>query len=309
MKSIFNYSNVFIDPKSNYSIEEVNERNYLYKLFSLLEKALGSDFLEYKFFVLFSHDPMAIPMSSNINHPKKILFWFSEESGMNPSHLSSQFKIIFKSYIHCESGNIYSNPLGYVNEFGIFGRSNISTKEITLFFSGNLNSNRRDLYRYFFFRKYPIFWFLKYFPSLVPGFFFTKFNLTNLSTAIDRVIIYFSKGFKSGLSYHRYVSYLQKSKFVICPTGFLSNETFRHIEASAFGCVLISGPLPDVSIYKDHPFLVYKSINDLENIIHRIKMGEVDEKELATKSQSFFLKRFSVSSVAARVAEICLKEG
>ncbi len=306
MKSIFNYSNVFLDSKSEYTIYEVNERNYLEKLFRLLETVLSTNFKKHQFFVLFSHNPMVIPASSTIEHSHKVLFWFSEESGKMPSHLRCQYKVIFKSYIQSESGNIYSNPLGYVNEFESVASRNLYAKDIALFFSGNLNANRYDLYRMFFYRKYPALKFLKVIPCLVPGLFFFKLNYFNLSSVVDKAIVFFAKGFKNGLSYSRYMNYLQRSKFVICPTGFQSNETFRHIEALACGCIIISGPMPNVSIYEGNPFIIYQSISDLKNILERIKLRAFDEIELTMKCHSYFIERLSVNAFASRVGEICL---
>jgi hypothetical protein len=306
MEKLFNYDNVFIDSASGYKINEVHERSYLSSLFGEIKNLFSSDFLKFRFYVLFSHIPEAYPASSSFDHPNKVLFWFSEESGAMPLHLKNCYKFIFKSYIKSEQDNIYTTPLGHVNEFRNEDELEKPSKELSLFFSGNLNANRYELYKMFFFMKYPISKLFNKLSFSIPGIFFFRLNVTNLSSRKFKSVVLFSKMFKGGLQYEDYLTYLRKSKFVICPKGFQSNETFRHIEAMASGCILISEPLPDVYLNQNNPFITYNTIDELKEVITRIHQNEYDENDLASKTYSYYLKNFSTKSVAEKVKEVCL---
>ena len=67
--------------------------------------------------------------------------------------------------------------------------------------------------------------------------------------------ITFTSGFARGLTPAAYGEKLAHSKIVLCPRGFASTETFRHIEAMRAGAVVISEPLPDLPMYRDSPII------------------------------------------------------
>ncbi len=62
-------------------------------------------------------------------------------------------------------------------------------------------------------------------------------------------------GFARGLSPETYGRKLALSKTVLCPRGFSSTDTFRHVEALRAGAVVISEPLPDLHLYRGSPII------------------------------------------------------
>lgn len=303
MKLLFDYNNIYLDSASAYDISEVNESEYVKELLYQVKKNLGSYFESFQFYILFSHDPLIVPETAGIEAKNKILFWFSDESGTFPKHLVNNYCLIFKSYIHKEYSNVYCNPLGYVNEFVSQANKNSKTKDIEIFFSGNLNANRYGLYKFLFFRKYNFLKLLKIIPDQVLIKLFQKLKINKLGRG--RFVFLFSNKFKSGLRYEKYFEYLLRSKFILCPKGFHSNETFRHIEALHAGGIIISEEMPMVSIYKNNPFLTYKSYPELKKIFRMISKNNFDIEKLRKLHKFFYYNRFTVDAIAKRISTIC----
>jgi hypothetical protein len=303
MNLMFDYVNVYWDLKSNYDQNTINERSYLKNLFLKLERLLGPDFKKFDFYILFSHNSEIIPDSSGIEKKNKILFWFSDESGSFPEHLTGKYNLIFKSYVKKELLNVFSNPLGYVNEFEDNCDQIADQKDINVFFSGCLSDSRVRLYRALFFRKYKYSNFLKVLPYRTFKTIFKIFKINDLSK--DNSVFLFSSKFKSGLGYKQYYDYILRSKFVLCPRGFESTETFRHTEALHAGCIVISEKMPDVPIYDNHPFIVYNNFDELNKILDKVANNEYDEKELIETHKTFYNSKLNVDSIAHRITEIC----
>jgi hypothetical protein len=297
---------VFIDSASEYNLDEVNERNYLISLFKLLSEILADDFSSFHFCLLFSRFVGTVPESRAANKPKKVLFWFAEESGELPYHICNDYLIVFKSYIKSEQQNIYSNPLGYVNEFENNNQESSIQKDINLFFAGNLNHNRRKLYELFFFKKFPYLKFLRLFPFSIPGLFFSRLGISNLSIRRRKYVVLFFDGFKKGLNYRAYRNLLSRSHYVLCPRGFISTETFRHEEALSNNCIVISESMPDVTLYANNPFLLYQSFDELALILKNIKDGIYDRRELSENHFDFYIRHLHINSVAEYISRICL---
>lgn len=303
MGLIFDYDNVYLDTKSDYDLNKINEKQYLKKLFYELKKVLNEEFTSFDFYILFSHDPAVIPASFEVTKKNKILLWFSDETGAFPSHLTGNYAVILKCYVKKEDGNVYSNPLGVVNEFTDHSNLIAERKDTAVFFSGNFNKNRIDLYRLLFFRKFKSLPFSKILPNLALNIIFRYLKVNNLSESNN--VFLFSTKFKSGLGYKKYFDYLLHSKYILCPRGFKSSETFRHIEALHCGCIIISEPMPDVSIYDNNPFLIYKDTADLNEILNKVANNEYDESSLIESHKAFYKDKLEVKVIASRIAEIC----
>jgi hypothetical protein len=306
MDSLFNFKNVHLDSISDDSVDTIVEKKYLKELFSQLEQKLGKEFYNYKFYILFSHNPTVIPDSFNFLEKNKILFWFSDESGLFPSHLENNYLIIFKSYIHTELSNVYSNPLGYVNEFAEEMNKSVETKDINVFFSGSLNVNRRKLFELLFFNKYWMLKFLNVLPDNILLKLFKKLKFKNLS-CYRNVFLFSYGGFKSGIEYKKYFDYLLRSKFILCPKGNQSSETFRHIEAMKAGGIVISENMPEVSIYKNNPFIKFDNYSQLKSILKKIRRGEYDLATLFKEQKKFYESNFTVDAITIRIVEIIKK--
>ncbi len=300
---MFNYEHVYLDSNSDYDLNAVNEREYLKEMFSKLEQKLGNKFTEFVFYILFSHNASVIPNSFKSQQKNKVLFWFSEETGAFPDHLIDNYGLIFKSYILNERLNVYSIPCGYVNEFADQRDKKSKKKDINIFFSGNLNDNRIKLYDLLFFKKFKFLRLLKIFPDKILIRLFRFFDLKNLSKKSNTFL--FSDEFKSGLGYEEYFKFLLRSNFVLCPKGFYSTETFRHIEALHAGGVIISEKMPTVSIYKDNPFITYNNYSELKQIFKKIEKNELDIKGLSESHKTFYDSNLKTDAAARRISEIC----
>jgi len=306
LELIFGYQNVYLDSASEYDLFSVHERLYIEQLLLKLGEILNKDFQEFEFYFLFAHSSSVVPDSVSIKKANKILFWFGDESGSFPGHLSDFYTVIFKSYIIKEDLNIFLNPVGYVNEFAAL-KTRKSKKDIRVFFSVNLNLNRIELYRILFFRNFKFLRFLKVIPRRTSRKIFRRLRKrlkTNLSAGNS--VFLFSHQWKSGLDYNKYHNYLLRSTFSLCPKGFYSSETFRHLESLHAGCIVISEKMPEVSIYQNHPFLVYNNLQELEQILDKIEKKEFDEDELLKCHQIFYQKSFTLFSITSRIAQICL---
>lgn len=82
------------------------------------------------------------------------------------------------------------------------------------------------------------------------------------SSKHDQTYIEFTKHFKGGLSASAYAHRLSDAKIVLCPRGFVSSETFRHVEALRAGAVIISEALPDTNIYRHSPIITIRNWKD-----------------------------------------------
>jgi len=247
---------IFFDEASDYAWSELNETEFVDKFFTQLREQMGEDFEGCTFYVLSTHKIDVVPQSASIPGEKKVLLFMSDEFSSIPWHLRSSYFAIFKSYLPREvpGTNIFPFHLGYVKGVPSFEPKSVDERGIDLFFSGNLNANRTPLFR----AVHPLF---RLVPSFVPdralAFFVRKVLLgrlnLDLGIRIPGSYINFTSGFKAGLSPVQYGSMLADSKIVLCPKGFDSTETFRHMEAIRAGAVVISEQLPDTHFYRNSP--------------------------------------------------------
>jgi len=244
-------------------------------------------------------------MSANFPGNNKVLIWFSDESGRQPDHIRNNYRIIFKNYVQQESGNVFANALGYINEYEEENKDVIQ-KDISVFFAGNLNQNRFPLYRMLLLQRYPFLRVLNILPQQVSRRIIHLIKHKILDLSSGDTVFCFSRGFRSGLRYSDYFKLLLRSQYVIAPRGFESSETFRHFEALSAGCILISEPMPATSLYPDPPFLMFKTMGELQEILKKLERGQYDEERLVQSHKRFFESHLTVEASARRMAKICL---
>lgn len=250
---------IFYDSASAYTWSELNESTFLIRMFSELKRLMADTFLDYKFYILSSHNMHAQPESISDPSPNKVLIFISDERSSIPRHLQTNYLAIFKGYLQCEfpRTNIFPFNLGYVNNVPVYPIKPVEDRRINVFFAGNLNYNRLKLYR----SIHPVY------QKLSPVIFRTVASINarmngrmlmraDLSHSLSNSILYFTDGFKRGLSPEEYGRTLADSCIVLCPKGFNSPETFRHFEAMRAGAVVISEPLPDTHFYRDSPIII-----------------------------------------------------
>lgn len=280
-------NNIYFDAASDYAWDSLNENMFLISFFESLMLLMGSSYFKYTYFVLSSHNPRVIPKSADILIDNKILFFISDESSSIPFDLQSKYFAIFKCYMPNEipNSNIFPFNLGYVNNVILYPNTDINKRNINVFFSGNLNYNRILLYRelHYIFNKLPI-----NFSKIILKT-FIKLHLKrllkqNFDTVIIDSYLRFTCGFKKGLTVSEYSKMLSNSKIVLCPKGFSSPETFRHMEAIRAGAVIISEALPDTYFYRNSPFIIISDWNEGLNIANKLIMNNKLLKQLQNQS-------------------------
>lgn len=257
------YNNIHYDQNSLYALDQLNEADYIESVLEHLVELLDSKFSNYNFFIYSNHGP-GNPPPESVNYfspKKKVLLYFSDEHGEDPSAFSESYHAIFKSYIGTpkEARNIFPLALGLVNDVPLYPIVPINERKINVFFSGNLNQNRVALYKS-----------LTSLDRLFPERLLTSTTgvklLVNIksdfSKRFEDSLILFNNGFKSGLSPSAYGETLSQSKVILCPRGYFSTECFRHYEALRAGCVVISERLPDNHLYKNSPIIQIDNWND-----------------------------------------------
>jgi hypothetical protein len=251
-------NNIILDGASAYKWEVLNETVFLTKFFECLRESMGAEFFSYTFYILSSHDPEILPQSAADASRRKILFFISDESSSVPVALQSHYLAIFKSYLPHElpGSNIFPFNIGYVRDVPEIMPKPIQSRANNVFFSGNMNNNRFPLYR----ELHPI---LKRLPYRIAKALFYGMQRgrrhlskeTDFGASFPKSYIRFTDGFKHGLSPESYGRMLYDSKIVLCPRGFSSSETFRHMEALRAGAIVISERLPDTHFYRGSPIV------------------------------------------------------
>lgn len=204
-------------------------------------------------------------------------------------------------------GNISPFPLGYVTEVPEFPYKDISQRKYNVFFSGNLNPNRRSFY-YSLCRRLR-----KILPSgFNPKYLishYTKEYILKIKSNFDNnfphpSIIRFTNGFKSGISPEEYGKILADTKIVLCPKGFHSTECYRHYEALRAGCVIISERLPDTYLYKDSPIIQVENWSDIHDIVADLLSNSTKLNQLSLASRKWWEDTLSEKATAERMKDI-----
>lgn len=295
--------NVLLDGNSaSKNLTDLCEVKYLHNIFTYLRDNLDN-FDTFQFYIFNLLGNYKKPLSKDVKHPKKVLIYISDETGSIPYDLVDSYFAIFKCYLpyHVNNTNIFPFPLGYVAEVPKLPYLEITEREIDVFFSGCLTGNRMSIYFCFhpFFRHIPTV-FEKYLSFLMQKTGIVKFISSEIKGKINglKYFIKFSKAFKSGLSPDEYAEYLNNSKFVLCPKGFINIETFRHLEALRSGAIVVTQNMPDLYFYRDAPFLIIKNYKDLTITLNKLASNQTLLKEKQRKSIEWYEKYFSEQAVA-----------
>lgn len=249
------FKNVEMDPNSAYSFEQLNETAFLLRFFNHLQELLGHSFEQYLFYIYANIDSKVLPQSLDVrSSKKKVLIFLSNQSYMLNPGLPGDFFAVFKCHLATDviRRKIFHFPLGYVKDTRHQKVKDLAERQIKVFFSGNLNKGRIALYKLLSRSGIPDIFYgylmkvFKRVPSLIKRDFSDRFPSSYL---------YFTNGFKKGLSPEKYTEMLYNSQIVLCPRGFLKTETYRHFEAMRAGCVIISERLPDTYLYRNSPII------------------------------------------------------
>jgi hypothetical protein len=306
-------ANVFLDTASAHRWEVLNEHVFVRRVVEALRIELGARFDALKVFVFSPARATTRPASADLDVPGKILIFLSDESSSIPHALAGAYDAIFKAYLPRDlpGTNIFAFNVGYVGGSDALPPTPVLERAVDVFFSGNLNANRFALYQAF----HPM---LKRLPGL-------DRRLARLATASPvkhalrrnfsadetgfRRHVYFTDGFKAGLAPEGYAKMLAGSKIVLCPRGFASAETFRHVEALRAGAIVASEPLPDTHLYRGAPIL---RVDDWRTGLTRLRALANDPEalvDLQRQSRAWYDNHLSEAATARFMAQAFTGEG
>ena len=161
-------------------------------------------------------------------------------------------------------------------------------RKYSVFFSGNLNGNRWELYLGLS-KKIGLYDRLLYRMRKMKGIYklmqrqYTPSHLMSIPDAYIR----FNKGFFfAGLPLAEYLQVTADSKIILSPRGFSTPECYRTCEAMRYGCLVITERLPEVPYYKDIPAI---------EVDNWLKSGEIINYYL---SRPDLLEEYSAKALA-----------
>lgn len=294
---VINEENFYFEPEWIVPFDELYESVYVENILVSLKDLMGKDYYNYQFIYYASNGAANPPKPIVLSDPRpKILIWSGDETSVAPSYMTKHFKLIFKPFLTGDnaSAGYHHFPLGYTKNVAHLPIVPVLKRENNVFFSGNLNANRIALYKSFLginVLNNNILDKLK--KSRLSGWLPTEFHRNYPNSYIK-----FTSGFAKGLDGVAYSNYLYNSKLIICPTGFTSNETFRHYETWRTGGIPISLPMPDNYFYRGAPIVTIRSWKELDKTIKRLLQSPNLQIDLHEKSKAWWANRCNEKQVA-----------
>ena len=278
---MFGYNNVYYDKNSVYCVDSIHEYDFLREIFNNLRSDFNL-FENFDFYIYTQHNTNILPESC-YNSGSKILIYLSNETNSQlPSEVINNYKFIFKSHLDKslfkDINNLYYLPLGYSKFVPKLPIKNITERKYNLFFSGNLNINRINVYN----------------ETLKNKAFYENINS----------YIKFTDGFAKGLSPEEYANVLNESKIVLSPRGFITTDCFRTYEAMRQGCIVISDKLFDEEIFNNSPIIQIKDWSDLSYIANYIISNEDFINRLSNNTIQYYENIFSGKGVSKYIVDI-----
>jgi glycosyltransferase involved in cell wall biosynthesis len=211
--------------------------------------------------------------------PNTIVFSASDEHHNQPiaDHLQKNVLLVFKNYYPKEpvcDGRVFPFPLGYMTGF----RGNCSipllNRELDYSFVGTFNGNGREK------------------------------MLQQLQARQDdgrKKFWTITNSWGKGLSMEDYGKLLSHTKIALCPSGYVSRESFRIFEAAKCGCVLIVDDVPtNLWYYDGFPGIIVKDWSDL-SVIEQLLNDSDAMNHIGKNTADWYERCISPQSVAAYV--------
>lgn len=318
---LFGYSNAFYDIASIYELDKINQKDYIKNVLDELSQVLPN-FEKYKFY-FFCATAGIEPQSLQDTYKNKILIQWEDQLGTEPSNkVMNSFLCVFKTHLRRKSkqyNNLFSYPLGIPYKIKELPIIPINERAYNVFYSGNLNKNRLNLYynlvkiqpklqtilsvpilyfsSLFEYNKYLRNYVLKL-KSLV-----FKMEANDFSSLYTSSIIKFTKSFEAGFSPDHYAEVLSQSKIVLSPKGFYNTECFRFYEALRQGCIVITEELPITDYYKKDFFIEVKSWKNINTIINSLLNDKQKMNYLSNSSRKYYMESLSPKGVALYIKD------
>ncbi len=233
---------------------------------------------------------------------RHILFYLGDEIGQMPEDAMGRYLAVFRQYRDKKSaaGNEFAFRLGVTP--CLEGRTipDMGSRKIDVFYSGNLNANRMELYCYF--AGYP--WFRSGFlAKRIMARLLRKRMPKDFSKKYPNSIISFTGGFQQGYGQEEYIDLLADSKLAICPKGYVSSETIRHYEALNAGCVVITRESPPNGLFDAAPVLEVRHWKELDTLVPSLLRDTDRLERLHEKGKAWWENVCEEKVVAAYVRE------
>ncbi|MEO5930685.1 MAG: hypothetical protein ABIR47_12185 [Candidatus Kapaibacterium sp.] len=175
--------------------------------------------------------------------------------------------------------NVRSIPLGYNDDVGIPPWIPFDRRENDLFFSGQLSESRHE------------------FAVAVER------ALQMPEMAGRKCAVNFTRKFRTGIDPSEYASLLMNSKIALAPPGTFSPVTFRFFEASRFGNVIISPPLPDTWYYRESPAIRLDDWDHLPGLLAALTRDQDHLRELHHQTVRYYTDCCAEPAVARYMAD------
>jgi hypothetical protein len=208
--------------------------------------------------------------------PGSIVFSTSDEQHQHPisDHLQENVSFVFKNYYPNEGAadrRVFPLPLGYLTNFTGNNSTPINNRYFDYSFSGTINmSGREKMYQ----------------------------QLEQRKNDGRQKFCQITNGWGRGLSMEEYSQLLSNTKIALCPSGYVSKESFRIFEAARCGCVLLVDSIPSRLWYYDaFPGIVVHDWSDL-SIIETLLSDQSRLSELSKKTSEWYDRCITPSSVA-----------
>jgi hypothetical protein len=284
------------------------EGAYLKSYFGELQLLLGADFHKWSFHIL-HHNLANRPVELPFLGKGHVLLWFSDESCGSANEASEKFQHVFKCYALSSHTphNVYPFPLFGASAVLQIDPIDFEDRGCEVFFSGNLNRQRAEL---FIRLRFPI---LDTFPLFAMGQ-TSKYTLSVFSKCLNAAwpishassssFIQFNSGFATGLTHEQYADTLAKSKICLCPAGFITKETMRHFEAMRLGCVVVSETLPSSPYYTASPIIQLQRWRGISKTIKALLSAKDLLAQTSSATYLWWLRNCSPTAMADQTAKI-----
>jgi hypothetical protein len=284
--------------KSNIDLNEIlqiTESGYFPEIWENLQQK--KEFNNYSWYIHFKRatDPPLQWDALEINQPT-IVFVLGDESNYLPLGAPAGVKAIFVSYLNIPSPDerIFHLPVGPNPGVPLKQIREFSRRTNNVFFSGNLHTGRKALYR--------VFTGLGFLP------FFIHHRLRNwLGTEFHDFFgpsyIRFTDKFLTGLPFDEYASVLYDSRIVLCPQGNPGTETMRHYEALRAGCVVVSKSFHPVNYLSSAPIVYLDHWKDLRGVVAELLNNKERLSSISKQSLRWWQESGSPHAVAEQIHE------
>lgn len=248
-------------------VQDIYEASYLFKICDNLN--LKED---YDIVILKWYNDIEYKLNK-----KTILIITSDESHSMPEkYFTDHVEFIFKHYHPKDKTHpkLRAIPLGYLKGFNGHNQIKIRDRQIDYGFSGAWNKYRHGMIEAFEKRKN------------------------------DERKKYFqlNRNWASGFSMEDYSTLLTNSKLSLCPRGYDSTESFRLIESSMCGNIILCEEPYNFWFYKNFPYVKITDWSDLSIIDEVLNKPESELQELSDATYEWYRTTVSPEAVAAYIS-------